>query len=301
MPGPRRHRRTALALTAVLVGGAAVVGARALIAPPDAARVPTAATAPHALPPVTERLFSWTDVDYRSAEAQRRYAVACMAEHGFRYAPPAPPQPGMSTDQRPQPFGQESAAPSAETPPPAAKPPVPGSPETTKAYGLALFGDEKKRVSAKGSGRMKVSRPGNGCLAEAETKVLGDGRMRWLQVRIMLFEAQEEARGNLEKDPEFRALNGRWRACMNEAGFRDVTDPARLLASLRTADARRADASLAADLRCKESTGYLPTAYARLAVAQQRWLDRHPDVDRDGTALLRRQDEATRTIPVPKA
>ncbi|WP_328944910.1 hypothetical protein OG259_28900 [Streptomyces sp. NBC_00250] len=298
MTGPGR---SALALAVILGGGAAAVGGCALVAPPDAARVPAAATAPHALPPVTERLFSWTDVDYRSTEAQRRYAVACMAEHGFRYAPPAPPQPGTGTDQRPQPFGQESAAPSAETPPPAEKPPVPGGPETTKAYGLALFGDEKKRVSAKGSGRMKVSRPGNGCLAEAETKVLGDGRMRWLQVRIMLFEAQEQARTHLEKDPEFRALNGRWRACMNGAGFRDATDPARLLASLRTVGARRTDASLAADLRCKESTGYLPTAYARLAAVQQRWLDARPDVDRDWKTLLRRQDEATRTIPVPKA
>ncbi|MEV7563964.1 hypothetical protein [Streptomyces tanashiensis] len=299
MTGPRRSALTAVA---VLAGAAAVVGGWTLAAPPDSTPpVPAAATASHALPQVTERLFRWTEVDYRSTEAQRRYAVACMARHGFRYEPPAPPLPGTGGDQRPQPFGQESAAPPAETPPPAEKPPAPGSAETGKAYGLALFGDQKKRVTAKGTRGMKVSRPGDGCLAEGETRVLGDGRMRWLQVRIMLFEAQEQARADLEKDPEFRALNGRWRACMDEAGFTGRTDPARLLGALRTEAARHADGSLTADLRCKESTGYLPTAYARLAALQQRWLDGHPDVDRDWKALLRRQDEATRTVPVPKA
>ncbi|MEV7418465.1 hypothetical protein [Streptomyces sp. NPDC089919] len=306
MPGPR-PRRTALSLAALLAGAAAVIGGWTLAAPSDA-RPPAAAAsgapqraaaaaATPAVLPVTERLFAWTEVDYRSADAQRRYAIACMARQGYRYAPAATPRPGTGADQRPEPFGRESATAPDAAAPPAEQPPVPGSPETTKAYGRALFGDPADRVTAKGL-RMSVSRPGHGCLAEAENTVLGDGRMRWLQVRILLFEGQEQSRDDLEKDPAFQALNGRWRACMEQAGFGGKSDPVRLLtASARTAQARATDPALAADLRCKGSTGYLATAYARLSAAQQRWLDGHPDVARDWAALMSRQDAATRPRP----
>ncbi|MET8580691.1 hypothetical protein ABZX39_07335 [Streptomyces collinus] len=138
---------------------------------------------------------------------------------------------------------------------------------------------------------MTVSRPGNGCLADAETRLLGDGRMRWLQLRILLFEAQEQARKDVEQDAAFRTVTGRWRQCMAKAGVR-AKDPVGLLGSLNTYEARHSSPALSADLRCKTETGYLATAYSRLGAVQQRWLDRHPDVLRDWTSLSARQKKA---------
>lgn len=297
----RSGRRALLALTAVLAGGAAVVGGTMLTSSPEAAPAPSDGTLAsaealerlHRLPPVTDRVFAWTDVHYRGAEAQRRYAIDCMARQGFRYSPPATPAAGSGEDedQRPRPFGRETA-PSTARPteaPPAERPPKPGSPEASPAYAKALFGDEAKRVTAVGAKGMKVTRPGNGCLADAEKRVLGDGRMRWLQVRIMLFEAQEQARADVEKDPAFRNATGRWRQCMERAGFPGQRDPLGL-------PRVPSDAVLKADLRCKSETGYLTTAYTRLAAVQQRWLDANPAVTKDWTALLARQDKTSREV-----
>ena len=285
-------RKTLLLALGLVVGAAPLSGCGTTPEPDgrtaSATRVDTAE--PHRRPPVTELLFT---PSIRSHEAQRRLAIACMANRGFRYAPGAGGAEGDT--QLPQPFGLESATPSTESTPPAPEtPPKPGSPESTAAYGQALFGDQDKRVTAKGS-LMSVSRPGNGCLAEAEKRVLGDGRMRWLQVRIMLFEAQEQARTDVEKDPAFKAATARWRTCMNRAGSTEP-DPVRLLASLRTAEARASSTALAADLRCKDETGYLDTAYSRLAAVQQRWLDRNPAVAEDWKALAARQERESRAV-----
>ncbi|MFI8822778.1 hypothetical protein [Streptomyces sp. NPDC053431] len=299
MPGT--SRRVLLALTAVLAGGAAVVGGTVLTTSSEAA--PASAPAErtlaspeglerlHRLPPVTERVFAWTDAHARSAEAQRRYAIDCMDRHGFRYAPPAPPAAGSGEDERPRPFGLE-LPPSASRPgpaPSAEKPPKPGSPEASPAYAKALFGDDGQRVVVHGEKGMKVSRPGNGCLADAEKHVLGDGRTRWLQVRITLFEAQEQSRADVEKDPAFGAATARWRQCMERAGFPGLRDPLALPRALPKDIVR-------ADLRCKSETGYLTVAYTRLAAVQQAWLDRHPAVAKDWTALLARQDKAAREV-----
>ncbi|GAA2804011.1 hypothetical protein [Streptomyces showdoensis] len=296
----RPSRRVLLALTAVLAGGAAVAGGTMLTSASEAAPAPSDGTLAsaealerlHRLPPVTDRVFAWTDAHYRGAEAQRRYAIDCMARQGFRYAPPATPAASdEDEDQRPRPFGLEtapSAAPPAQAPP-GEKPPKPGSPEASPAFAKALFGDQGKRVTAVGAKGMKVSRPGNGCLADAEKRVLGDGRMRWLQVRIMLFEAQEQARTDVEKDPAFRNATGRWQQCMERAGFPGLRDPLALPKA-------PSGAVLKADLRCKSETGYLTTAYTRLAAVQQRWLDANPAVVKDWTALLARQDTSSREV-----
>ncbi|WP_093873968.1 hypothetical protein [Streptomyces sp. TLI_105] len=246
---------------------------------------PAELTALHRLPPVTGMLFT---SQLRAARAQQKIAVACMAERGYRYDP-APPS--ESADERPQPFGLESAAPRRATPSaPPETPPKPGSPESTDAYARALFGAEAERVTARGA-RLSVSRPGEGCLAEAETRLLGDGRMRWLQVRILLFEAQEETRRDVEKDAEFRTATTRWRECMDRARVK-AEDPVRVQRSLRSEADRRSSPVAAADLRCKAETGYLTTAYHRLAAVQQRWLDEHPDVGRDFEKLSVRQSRA---------
>ncbi|SED48533.1 hypothetical protein [Streptomyces sp. TLI_105] len=287
--------RKTLVLALGLAAGAAALSGCGTTPEPDhrttsATRVDTAEL--HRRPPVTELLFTPST---RSHEAQRRFTIACMAKRGFRYAPVPGAGAAQGDDQLPQPFGLESTTPPPESAPPAPDtPPKPGSPESTEAYGQALFGDQNKRVTAKGTA-MSVSRPGNGCLAEAETRVLGDGRMRWLQVRIMLFEAQEQAREDVEKDPAFQAVTARWRACMDRAGFPEP-DPARLLASLRTPGARATSTALAADLRCKDETGYLDTAYTRLAAVQQRWLDRNPAVAKDWKSLTARQEKESRAV-----
>ncbi|MER5205239.1 hypothetical protein [Streptomyces sp. NPDC002825] len=290
--------RKPLVLALGLTVGAAVLSGCGTAPEPDhrtasATRIDTVEL--HRRPPVTVLLFTPND---RSHEAQRQFAIACMAKRGFRYAPAPGEGAAEGDDELPQPFGLESAVPATpareSAPPVAEAPPKPGSPESTEAYGQALFGDQSKRVTAKGI-RMSVSRPGNGCLAEAETRVLGDGRMRWLQVRIMLFEAQEQARTDVEKDPAFKAVTARWRACMDRAGFTGP-DPARLLASLRTPEARASSTALAADLRCKDETGYLDTAYTRLAAVQQRWLDRNPAVAKDWKTLADRQERESREV-----
>ncbi|MGW6394375.1 hypothetical protein ACWFR1_28620 [Streptomyces sp. NPDC055103] len=249
---------------------------------------PAELTALHRLPPVTGLLFT---PQPRAVEAQQKVAIVCMAEQGYRYAPVPPPKsPGA--DERPQPFGLESTTPAPAATPsgPTEKPPRPGSPESTDAYARALFGDEAKRVTALGA-RLSVSRPGNGCLAEAETRLLGDGRMRWLQVRILLFEAQEQARKDVEKDPAFRTATARWRECMDRAKVK-AEDPVRVQRSLRTEADQRSSPVAAADLRCKAETGYLTTAYERLAAVQQRRLDEHPDIGRDWKKLSARQEKA---------
>ncbi|MFG3345093.1 hypothetical protein ACGF1Z_08495 [Streptomyces sp. NPDC048018] len=307
MPGTRRPRPALLALAVTLVGGAALAGGTFLASagsgsgPSDMPAVSTAALERlHRLPPVTDLMFSGTDVQARSAEAQRRYAITCMAREGYRYAPKAADRPDPGRDERPRPFGLETApsgtAPAA--PEPAGEtPPKPGSPEASPAYAQALFGDEGKRVTVKGRRGMKVSRPGAGCLAEAEERVLGDGRLRWLQVRIELFEGQEFARAAVERDPAFQDATGRWERCLERAGFPGQHDPVTLLKSLPSQRARLEGRDvLKADLRCKSETGYLSTAYTRLAAVQQSWLDANPALAKDWAALLARQDKAARQV-----
>ncbi|MER5208101.1 hypothetical protein [Streptomyces sp. NPDC002825] len=286
-------RALAVGLVVAAAAGCSGTGTGETSAPATAAKAatvmdPAELTALHRLPPVTGLLFTSHS---RAAEAEQKIAIACMAERGYRYAPVPPPRTA-GADERPQPFGLESTAPprtAAPTPSPEA-PPAPGSPESTDAYARALFGDEAKRVTARGA-RLSVSRPGEGCLAEAETRLLGDGRMRWLQVRILLFEAQEDARADVEKDATFRAATARWRECMDRAKVK-AEDPVRVQRSLVTEAERRSSPVAAADLRCKAETGYLATAYERLAAAQQRRLDEHPDIGRDWKKLSARQEKA---------
>ncbi|MFG2112156.1 hypothetical protein ACGFRB_05870 [Streptomyces sp. NPDC048718] len=303
---------TVLATTAGCSGSAGAASPTPTPTPAPAAKrtlEPAALAALHELLPVTGLLFT---PQLPSARAQRKVTIACMAEHGYRYAP-APPASdtgadpgadrgtgGAAAEERPQPFGLESSAPPrTAAPAPSEKPPRPGSPESTDAYARALFGRESARVSTKGL-RLSVSRPGEGCLAEAEKRLLGDGRMRWLQVRIMLFEAQQQARADVEKDPGFQAATTRWRACMDRAKVK-AQDPVAVLNSLRSADDRRTSPVAAADLRCKAETGYLTTAYQRLAAAQQHWLDRHPAVGADWKKLSDRQNKAAGEVLGAKA
>jgi hypothetical protein len=216
--------------------------------------------------------------------ADQRLVAACMAREGFAYRAAAPPADEAADVARPEPFGREhvpGGAPGATADP--SEVPSAGGP----GYSRALFGDPARRVIARGA-RMTVSGPADGCIAEAKVRLLGGDRERWMRAQILLFEAQEDAGRDLGRDPVLAAANARWRECVRAVGF-DWPDPIRALAD-------RTDRAARTDVGCKRRTGFLDTAYARLAAAQQRRLDRNPALLADWTALLHRQEVAARAV-----
>lgn len=234
-------------------------------------------------------LHAPSERQWRIAEAERRLAVTCMAAHGHRYTPAAIPRPSAATADHPLPFGLESLTSDTAGPAPAAS-----EQQESKAFLAALYGPADRRISAKGKS-IKVTWPAEGCQAEAEKRLLGSERARWLQVSIELGEGEQQARKNLDKDPDFRAADARWAHCMRVAGV-ETDDPVNLLASLPR-DTDFATSPVAkADTRCKSDTDYLRTAYTRLAVVQQAWLDAHPAVLTTWRSLMKRQDSVARGV-----
>jgi hypothetical protein len=288
-PG-RRVVRTAgimLALAAGVTWLAVSAGPRSS-SPADQPTIAAAnLTELHRLPPIYALYASAsTESSQRIALAQQRLAIACMARLGFSYRPAR-----LATSQElaaddPAPFGLESinladAGGAGETPTedPAGK---------DERYGRALFGDPKKGVTARGA-RLSVARPATGCLADAERRLLGDQRVRWIQLHILLFEAEQDARELLNRDPEFRAVNSRWQDCMRRAGIQ-APDPQQLARARPAGIDLHTDPASLADVRCKAETRYLATGYGRLAAMQRQRLDADRSVLRDWQSLLRRQD-----------
>lgn len=220
----------------------------------------------------------------RVQRAEQQLTVACMARHGFTFKPVT----SVGSGEHPTPFGLESLAPQ---PPDASVPP---EKSRGKAFTRALYGDPGKRISAKGR-MLKVTRPADGCQAEAEKRLLGDARLRWLQLRIQLGEGEKEARDQVEEDAAFRALQARWSRCMSQAGFREK-DPLDVLLSLPRGTQPAANPAARADMRCKGATHYLPTAYARLRAVQQKWLDDHAATLTEWNRLQTRQDTEARKV-----
>lgn len=218
--------------------------------------------------------------------AQRKLTGACMARLGFQYKPTAI----ETAEEHATPFGPESLA--GLTP---ALPQAPPSEEpVSKAFIRALYGESDDRISAKGK-LMAVTRPANGCQAGAEKQLLGDQRLRWLELRIRLGEGEKEARQQLDKDPGFRAANARWSTCMRDAGF-DAKDPVSLLYDLPRGTDLAKSPAVRADIRCKGETDYLSAAYARLHAVQQTWLDRHAGTLTEWQTLQRRQGAVAREV-----
>ncbi|MET9463075.1 hypothetical protein ABZY05_50385 [Streptomyces canus] len=220
----------------------------------------------------------------RVQRAEQRLTVACMRRHGFTFKPAT----SAASDEHPTPFGLESLAPQ----PPAAS--VPPERSRGEAFTRALYGDPDKRISAKGT-MFKISRPADGCQAEAEKQLLGNSRLRWLQLRIRLGEGEKEARDLLEKDGDYRALQARWGRCMRQTGFQQK-DPLSVLLSLPRGTQPAANAAARADMRCKDATHYLPTAYNRLRVVQQDWLDDHSATLAEWNRLQTHQDALARKV-----
>ena len=282
-PGSRPLRHGRLGLYAALV--AAVVGLSAASAP--VSQVVAAPATRHGMPPIYALLDVRNDLDRRIAEAKRLLVTACMAEQGFRYTDAGEHVADEEAGNGLRLFGFEALDDLEDRSP---QEPAPQG----EAYGRALFGDPDKRVVATGA-RVVVSRPATGCLAEAEYRLLGDLRLRRMQLRMQLFDAERDTGEQLHGDAEFRAANERWRACMKLNGF-DAPDPMRLLAVLPDNADPRSHPAVQTDLRCKAETGYLRAAYDRLAVIQQTWLDRHPEVATDWNAIRNRQAAAARQV-----
>jgi hypothetical protein len=301
VPGDRRSpgRRAVRTAGIVLALAAGItwlaIGASPWSGPPVAQPTTAAANLAelHRLPPIYALYASAsTESSRRIALAQQRLATLCMARLGFSYHPARLATAQELATDDPAPFGLESVNPTdageaAET---AAEDPA-GKDER---YGRALFGDPKKGVTARGA-RLSVTRPATGCLADAERRLLGDRRVRWIQLHILLFEAEQEARERLDRDPEFRAVNSRWQDCMRRAGIQ-APDPQQLARARPANIDLRTDPASLADVRCKAETRYLATGYGRLAAMQRQRLDADRSVVADWTSLLRRQDLVAREV-----
>ncbi|MFJ3338707.1 hypothetical protein [Streptomyces sp. NPDC086766] len=256
----------------------------------DPQRRPVSLDALHRLPPVNAVVYSWDPAGARITRAQQRLTVACMARHGLSYRPAAPATKSDVGQEWPTPFGRESLAPYGGR----ARDGSESSTGRSAAYGRALLGDPGKQITAHGE-RLSVSAPAEGCLAEAEQRMLGDQRVRWMQLQILLQEAQQDALGMVMRDRLFRAANARWSACMHRAGF-ELASPSEVAAHSQPGKDAGSSRLPPADVRCKERDDYLSVAYTRLAVFQRRWLTQHPDVLRDRAALVRKQDAIARTL-----
>jgi hypothetical protein len=230
----------------------------------------------HRLPPIDALDHDSGPARMRAALAGQRLAAACMARQGYRYAP-APPEPAEPVATT---FGLETAEPAAgETSQPA-------EPSRDPAFGRALLGRPEARVTAHGR-RMSSSAPAEGCIAEAERTLLGPDRIRWMQLELVLFEAQQDARRSLDRDPAFRTATADWQRCMRRAGV-PADDPVALVRTLPARADPRQQPAVRADLACKVRTGYLAVAYSRLAAAQQAVLDPRTLVER--RRIQQRQD-----------
>lgn len=288
-PGTRaRSIGLALALGVVV---AAATASNTVKRTPAAHQPNTALPALRKLPPINA-LVAPTAANYRITLAEQRVTTACMAKRGLRYHPTPPANAQDLAAQAPAPFGLESLDPPATTGPGPTKPEPPRN--QSEQYTRALFGDPGHRVTARGA-RIRVSRPANGCIAEAQQRLLGDRRVRWIQLLILLHEAEQDSRQRLDRDPDFRAANARWQQCMHQAGF-NSTDPLQLLHALPPDADIRTSPTTQADIRCKHQTGYLPTAYTRLAAVQQKRLDEDPSMAADWKSLIHRQDTAARAV-----
>ncbi|MDX3229192.1 hypothetical protein [Streptomyces sp. ME19-01-6] len=284
MPGDTRARRVprglvvALVLVTTLAAGVLTGCSRGTAPPPEP---PPSLAELKARLPLYRFLYALTADDVRVSEARQRLIAACMDRHGFRYTPPPAPRTSDHATSYPAPFGLEPA----DLVPPA----VPEEPRG-EAYVRALYGDPDKRISATDR-TLRVTRPATGCQADAEERLLSDGRVRWLTLRLRLDDGEKQSRGAIGQSVEFRAVGDRWQRCMRQAGF-DDSDPVALQRDLPAEADARTGPRARADLRCKESTGYLTTAYTVLGAAQRAWLTEHPTVERDWTALRDRQIRA---------
>lgn len=233
------------------------------------------------LPPIYGLIYRLGDADRRISTAKQELIRACMAAQGLAYVPHIEQVTRQQALAALKPFGPETLG----APAPAASPQeVPAD----DRHARALFGDPDRQVVARGE-RLEVSAPADGCIAEAEHRLLGDARVRGTELRLRLFDGERDAREQLDRDLAFGVANERWRACMREAGV-DAADPLQLFGTLPPETDVAAHPAIRADIACKASTGYLVAGYTRLAALQQAWLDAHRGIAEEWTDLRHHQD-----------
>ncbi|MEE1759756.1 MULTISPECIES: hypothetical protein [unclassified Streptomyces] len=295
LTAPRKRIRRVAALTLVIViGGAAWTFAERSGQTPSVAAQPV--TSPAELSrrlPFHPILYAGPGAGVNTIRAEQQLTVSCMKKHGFTYTPAPITVVDEAKAGHRAPFGLESLA-----PPPEATEAAPAEVPKSEAFTRALYGDPDDLITAEGK-QLRVSMPANGCQAEAEKQLLGDQRLRRLQLQLQLSDGEQEARQQLEKDPAFRTATARWRSCMRAVGF-DEKDPVSLLTGLPRDINLTTDRAAYADVRCKDQTGYLTTAYTRLGVTQRTWLNRHSDLLADWNRLTHTQDAAARAVLDPR-
>lgn len=245
----------------------------------------TATVRARVVPPIYRMMYLSNDQDRRIAEAQDELITSCMAAHGNSYSAQVEDATEEEVLAALRPFGLESLENLTTEP-------LPAEPDHDENYTRALFGDPERRVTANGE-RLGISLPANGCQADAEHRLMGDQRLRALELRLRIYDGERDAREQLDRDPTFVAATERWRKCVDRFGIHTKT-PGDLLNELPADTELAIDPAIRADLRCKRETGYLDTAYARLAVLQQNWLDSHADLVAEWLALRQRQHTAAR-------
>ncbi|MFE7765213.1 hypothetical protein [Streptomyces sp. NPDC057438] len=243
--------------------------------------------------PLSGLLRSPIGTSSRVHEAEQRLVAACMSARGFQYVP-APTASGDSGTS-PALFGIETLdAPSGDM----TREPLPAERQRGEDFARALYGDPDRMISARNK-MIRVTRPATGCLAEAQTRLLGKGgRARDLELRLQLDQGERDALQELEEDRAFRITNTRWKTCMARAGV-TAKDPRQLAADLPVTADPATNSTARTDLTCKKRTGYLQRAYTRLAAIQQRWLDNNREPAAEWQALRLREDRAARSILKP--
>ncbi|MEU4254486.1 hypothetical protein AB0F15_44565, partial [Amycolatopsis sp. NPDC026612] len=239
------------------------------------------------VPPINRMMYRPDDRDRRIADAKDVLVAGCMAGQGLDYTPQVEHVTGDEALAALRPFGLESLENIGAEP-------LPPEPVRDERYARALFGDPDRRMVAHGE-RLEISWPATGCQADAEHRLLGDQRQRASELRLRLYDGERDAKEQLDRDRDFVAINVSWRKCMNRRGI-DAPDPADLLSALPADTNLATDPAARADLQCKQETGYLHTAYARLAFLQQQWLDAHGELIGEWLALRQRQDTVARQV-----
>ncbi|QIB47773.1 hypothetical protein [Streptomyces aureoverticillatus] len=286
VPGSQRlsgtNRVPAFLSVLVIAAGAACAGGTS---------EPDRTTPAHLLPPIHAQVYgpAAQAADRPISAAKDRLIATCMARKGFSYDTKRPEE--TAEPGRPTPFSFESRKRSvgAKTNPPLEKPGAVG-----KNYVLALHGRQDDRILVQGRG-MQVSLPARGCVAYAETRILGDKRIRWSEIRMKLGEAETQAQQLLESLPSFRNLNSRWARCMKDAGH-SFSTPIQLRDALpRKADIIN-DPRVVSDVACKRKTGYLRFAYEGLAQAQRKVLGDDGRLLAEWDSLVRQQKRTAQRV-----
>ncbi|MCI3928568.1 hypothetical protein [Streptomyces sp. AN091965] len=286
VPGSRRLSGTGLGpafLSAlVIAAGTACAGG---------APGPARTTPAHLFPPIHAQVYgpAAQAADRSISAAKDKLIATCMARKGFSYATERPEE--TAEPDRPTPFSFESLKRSVGA---KANPPLEKPGAVSKAYVLALHGRQDDRILVRGKA-MQVSLPAHGCVAYAETRLLGDERIRWSEIRMRLGEAETQAQQLLASRPSFRRLNSRWKLCMKDVGYSFSTP-----IQLRDALPRKADViddpRVVSDVACKRKTNYLRSAYRGLAQAQRDVMRDDGRLLAEWTSLVRQQKRTAQRV-----